>query len=813
MKTLKPPIPLYKSIRFIVILFSFSFQYLSAQVFEIKGNVVDISGDHIPYANVFILSSIDSTVVKGSSADENGFFIISAVVAETYFLQASYVGKKSELTRINISEDLNIGTISITDNSEELDEVVLIHKQPILERKADRIIFNVENTVISQGSSWDILKKTPGVISTQDKLQIRNKDATVYLNNRKIQLSADEVKNLLDGFSGVNIKSIEVIHNPPAEFDADGGPVLNIITSKNIIPGYKGSINATYTQAILPKYAIGTSHYFKTDKLNVFLNYNINPRREFKKEDSGVNYFNNSNTIYSSWDTNFKRKTKSQAQNAALILDYDFNDKNSLNINSTLSFSPNKEFSNSLESKIKNGQQQLDSILITTSNLENTTTNFALDATFEHNFDKEGESIAFNGHITKFKSDQDQAVFSKYYLPNGDLNRSFDFSTNSKQDIQIAIGQVDFISTIGKMPISSGLKFSSIKSTSGIDYFNINESVAVLNTTLSDNFQYDEIIYAGYFNVEKDWEKWSLKAGVRGELTNVLGKSVVLNTSTKQNYFELFPSLFLLHSPSENNSFSFDYSRKLTRPKYQELNPFRYFSNENSFTSGNQKLTAVFSNNFNLNYSLKDTYFFDFYYRDNGKGIETLVFQNNQNQTIRESEQNVFSSKSYGLDFTYNNSITDKWFVSSYISAFSEKISFLAEESNNLIFTKKVEGLYAQLANYLTLSKDGTLTGELSLLYFSGFLIGSYEFSETTNLSVGLRKSLWNKKAVISITADDLFGNVNPIFTSSYLNQDNYRNSRPETQFVSFGFTYNFGNYKLRDNKKDVDKNERDRIE
>lgn len=803
---------LNKILKLLLVIFSFSFQYLSSQVFEIKGNIVANYDDRIPYASIFILKASDSTIIKGSSADENGYFKLTNISKGTYLLQASYVGKMSKHIHVDVLKDISIESIVVSDNIQELEEVIVIQKQPIIEHKPDRIIFNVENTIISQGSSWDILKKTPGVIAAQDKLQIRNKDATIYLNNRKIQLSADEVKNLLDGFSGINIKSIEVIHNPPAEYDAQVGPILNIITNKNLIPGYKGSLNGSYTQAILPKYLIGTSHYYKTDKLNVFFNYNINPRRELKKDDSEVNYFNNSNTIFSSWDTNFRRKTKSLAQNAAVILDYEFDSKNSLNINTTIAFSPNRKYSNYLESIITDGQQQLDSTLNTTSNLDNTTTNFAVDAMYKHNFEKAGSSIAFSGHITKFKSDQDQAVFSKYYLPNGNLSRSFDFSTDSKQDIQIAIGQVDFFSTSDKLSISNGLKLSSIKSTSGIDFYTINGSAEIVNTSLSDNFQYNETIFAGYFNIVKDWGKWSLKAGVRGELTDVVGKSIALNTSNKQNYFKLFPSLFLLHSPSENSNFSFDYSRKLMRPKYQELNPFKYFLNENVFNVGNPALRAAFSHNFNLNYSLKDTYFFDIYYRDNGENIETLVFQNNQNQTIRESQQNVFSSESYGLDFTYSNSITDKWFVSSYISTFSEKLTFLAEETNNQFFTEKVEGIYAQLANYLTLSKDGTFTGELSLLYFSSFLSGSYVFSETSNLTVGLRKSLWNKKAVVSITADDLFGNVNPILTSRYLNQDNYRNSRAETQFVRFGFTYNFGNYKLRDNKRDLENKERERL-
>ena len=214
------------------------------------------------------------------------------------------------------------------------------------------------------------------------------------------------------------------------------------------------------------------------------------------------------------------------------------------------------------------------------------------------------------------------------------------------------------------------------------------------------------------------------------------------------------------------------------------------------------------SNNYvNLSYP-----FVDLYYRDNGAYINNLVFQDNDALTLRQLKQNVARSTSYGLDFTFIKNIVDPWNVFAYVSFFHEDETFLAVESGNQEFTNEVDGVYAYWANYLTLSKDGTFTGEASITYISGFLFGSYVSDEQLALNLGLRKSLWNNRAVVSVSAEDLLYKYIPTYTSRYLNQDNFYRRRPETQFVRFGFTYNFGNFRLEDNQRSIDKKERDRL-
>ncbi|NND79409.1 MAG: TonB-dependent receptor [Maribacter sp.] len=781
-----------------------------AQSYEVSGTVRDGENKDIPFATVFLLQVADTTILKGVSADENGRFAIQDVLPNIYLIQASYIGKSSDIIGIDVSKDIKIGTLIISQNVENLDEVVVATSKPMIERKADRLIFNVENTVISQGSSWNVLKRTPGVIATEEELQVRNQAATVYINDRKVQLSSQEVRDLLENYSAENIKLVEVISNPPARYDAEGGPVLNIVTNKNITLGYKGNVNSTYTQGIFPKYTLGTSHFYKTKKFNLFASYTHGPRKDFRNTTSETNFINDTG-IFSRWKTDFDKTSKAKTHTAQLNLDYDIDDRNEINFASTVLVSPNKTYDNLQFTDMRNAQNELDSTFITQSNLIEDKKNYSVDLTYKHKFKEQG-SLQLNGHYTKYDFAISQDARSDYFDSDNQYIRTFAFFTDAAQDTEIYTTQLDISTLIGSVDIETGIKGSFINSSSGIDYFNSTNGSRVFIPNQSDNYLYDEKVFAGYFSISKDWGKLGLKAGLRAEQTNSSGFSVSLSEINDLNYFELFPTLHLLYSPHDSHSLSFDYSRRLTRPRYEDLNPFRYYINENNFSEGNPNLLPNFSHNFNLNYTLKGEYFFDFYYRDNGNYISTLAFQDNENFILRDITQNVLESTSYGFDFNYGKTVTDWWYLYSYISIFHEDETFIALESNNQEVTNTVNGAYIDLTNYLNLSEDGTFKGEIGVTYLSGFLEGSYRLEETTNLTLGLRKTLWNKRALVSLQVNDLLNKANSRVYSKYLNQDNAYFARPETQYVRLGLTLNFGNFRLEDNQRAIDKIERERL-
>ncbi len=217
-----------------------------------------------------------------------------------------------------------------------------------------------------------------------------------------------------------------------------------------------------------------------------------------------------------------------------------------------------------------------------------------------------------------------------------------------------------------------------------------------------------------------------------------------MNQTNDREYFELFPTSYLQYNFNENNSLTADYSRRIQRPRYESLNPFRYYLNEFDYNAGNPFLEAAIINSYSLSYALKNEYFFDLFYTDSGNTPETLSFQDNDAQVIRRISVNLQESTTYGIQFSHGRSLSNWWYTYAYMNAFHERTSFLAIESGDVPVTIEIDGFYGSLYNNFTLSKDGTFTGELSLTYISKFLSGSYIMDPMTTLSLGFRKTLWN---------------------------------------------------------------------
>ncbi|MGM0933688.1 MAG: outer membrane beta-barrel protein [Bacteroidota bacterium] len=778
---------------------------------SVRGKLIDENLQPVAFANVILLSAQDSvSVYKGTVSEENGAFEFQNVNEDKYLLKTSFVGFEDHHEIIDVSKDLDLYRIEIRVSSSELDEVTIQARKPTITRSIDRITFDVENSTLSSGNSWDVLKQTPGVILNQGQLQVRNGGVTVYINDRKVQLTADELTTLLQSYSAENLKSVEVITNPPARYDAEGGAIININTTKALNPGYKGSLEGNYTQGIVPKYQIGTSHYWKGEKLNFFANYSFNPRKEIKRDESYINFIGPQNAGNQLWETDFERVTRSRAHNANVMLDYDFDEKNRLSFSSNLMVSPNKTFDNRVNTEIENAQQQLQSSLFTESELENDESNIALNLGYTHSMDN-GGSFSSNLHYTRFDQDRIQMVETDYFNAAGDPFQTISFNTDAAQEIDIVTAQIDFNSPLGSTNFDAGAKLSTINSSSGIDFSNA-ESLEDLYENLSDDFRYDEMVYAAYANISKDWESWSIQAGLRGEYTDLEGHSLSMDEVNSQEYFELFPTAYLQYRASDDHSFTLDYSRRIERPRYESLNPFRYFLNENDFNAGNPNLKAAISDNFNLNYTLKGSYFFDVYYRDYGNSPATLAFQNNDRQFIRRVSMNLLEDKTYGLDITHVRMLTDWWYAQLYASIFHEENRFAALESEIETHTNEVDGVLAQLYNSFTLTKDGSLTGTLTYLYVSDYMSGSYNFEPFSTLSIGLRKTLWNNRAELSLNVNDIFDQTNTRLTSRYANQDNSFFAREEMRYVRLGFKYNFGNFRLEDNQRSIEAAERDRL-
>ncbi|RKS55358.1 outer membrane receptor protein involved in Fe transport [Gillisia mitskevichiae] len=782
---------------------------------SLKGVIIDENQNTVSFANVILLQANDSTTLyRGSVSEEDGGFLIDDIEDNSYILEIRFVGYENFVKKIEVKGNTNLRKLVLIESASNLDEVTVTAKKPTISRSVDRITFNVENSVLSSGNSYEILKRTPGVIVSQGQLLIKNRPADVYINDNKVYLTAQELQQLLEGFSGENVKSVEVITNPPAKYNAEGGSILNIITSKNLAVGYKGSLNASNTIAIKPKYSVGTSHYYKTDNLNAFASYNYNTRKDIKTDLGNITYFDPMGNVASIWDDEFNKETKRESHSLSTILDFTLSEKSKLSLSANILYTPKADSDIDGRTEIYNPQMQLDSLYTTDSRLENEGDNLLFNANYSTSIGENGSTFSAQANYIKYNDDQTQDLLTQYFSNSGNLLNNNSFYTVANQDTDIYTGQLDFTSTIAGLASEYGAKYSGIDSQSGLDFFDTNSESRQFVNSLSDEFNYNENIFAGYLSVAKDWDTWSIKAGLRGEYTDIEGNSASFGAVNTQEYFELFPTVYLMHTVGDNHSFGLDYSRRITRPRFQSLNPYRYFLNENNFQVGNPNLQPGISNKVLLNYTYKNKLSFDLYYDKINDAPAILPFQNNQNRTLRSVADNLIYEQQFSLDISYYDYVTDWYYLYIYSSIFKMKNEFIAFESENQKVNNEVTSVYLSASNYLTLSKDGTFSGNLTATYSPDFIAGSYDFDEPQyGVSLGLRKTFLNDRLSATVNVEDLFDTYNIPLRSNYLNQDNSFFAMPESRSIRFGLLYKFGNFKLRDNQRALEAVEKERLE
>ena len=788
-----------------------------SQQFSVEGQVVDSKRNPIAFANVVLVHRDTSDILKGTTTNDTGHFKIDNIDKGNYTLKLSFLGFGDHFIKMNLIGNVDLKKIILEESMEALGGVTVVAKKPTVNRLVDRLVFNVENSSLSNNNVLDVLKHTPGVLVSNGEIKVKQSTPIVYINDRRVHLSSSEVQQLLEGTSASNIKSIEVITSPPAKYEAEGGAVLNIITSKNIIAGYNGSIFGNYSQgSAFPKYSAGSSHFFKAKKLNTYLNYNISPRKDFRNNDEFVNFIDDDDNLTSSWENDFRRTRETANQNINANIDYDFNAHNSLGFSTSILIAPRVKTQTDVKAvtDVFGANKILDSTFVTDNMKVDETFNLAFTLDYIHKFKKEGEKLLISAHHTNYDFSNFQNVDTDYLFPDRSLIRNNRFQTFASQEIKLYTGQLDYELPINDTQLfEAGMKISNIKSTSILNQFEFENDLRVEDLESSDRFLYNEINYAAYLSFSQDWDAWSLKLGLRTEITDIQGNSESTDDVNDSKYANFFPSLYVLHSLDDKNDIYINYNRRIYRPRYSQLNPFKYFLNDNAYITGDPNLKPQIDDQIILGYTLNDTYTFEAYYRyENDPAIE-IIFQDNNDNILKYINTNIDRSISYGLDFTTYTGLTNNWDLYMLSSVYYYDNQFFALESDNELLNTEQWSVYAQVINYFSFLKDKSLTADISYLYLSPLVEGASSFSERSSLDISIRKTLWNNRASISVGVVDMFNKLNFSQRTKYLNQDVLLKSRIENRLLTFGFNYKFGNFRLESNKKEIDLNERDRLE
>lgn len=782
----------------------------AAQNSAVSGTILDTAQQPVAFADVVLRSVRDSTAVKTSFTDENGHFEIKNIQPGDYTITISTIGFDNHIQQLSVTGDLKLPDVIMKAGTKELDNVVINQKRPVVKRKIDRLEFDVENSILSSDNAWEIIKKTPGV-DVSGGLSIRGSSGIlVTINDRKVYLTGTELKNLLENTSGEDIKLIEVITTPPAKYEAQGSAVLNIKMKKNVSIGYRGGLSGAYVQSMYPKGVISTNHYYKDNRFAVYGGYMFGSGHYYGESNSTVKYFNPDSSVASEWKSKEKSNFRALQQNSYnLTAEYTIDTLNTVTVGAN-GFSSLKSTANIHNpTYIYNGSGQLDSLYNSRNHRDYPQKNLTVNGSYEHKFNA-GHKITVASDITQYYFNQDQQITADFSLPDESPYRQNVISSDDTRRINLFSAQADYTGQAWDSNIEAGFRYGSVDADNDFNYLDITTGDPDPNLDMTNRFLYNENILAGYVSMDKEIGKWGLKAGLRGEHTRLEGNSLGTAEVNTQNYFKLFPTVYALYKASDNHQIGASYGKRIVRPQYSALNPFKSYNTPYSYSAGDPRLQPAITHNFNVQYTLYNKYNFDLYYRYEKDPAMDVAYQDYATNTLVRQITNIDKNTAFGLDFNTNLEIFPWWQFGVQASGVYLENTFQGVDGN--LYVNKKAAFNGDTNNRFTLNKKKDFFGELNFGYGSPRAIGTFTISGISTMSVSFKKQFFQNRAELALVFSDIYRGEKQTFTTQYANQ--YASSKDYNDSQSFRvqFRYRFGNQKLAGAKERQTTEEQNRL-
>lgn len=774
-----------KLLTFLTLLLSLT---ITAQI-EITGSIIEKESQNpLEFAEVILLTN-KSSVITGVVTDVKGAFKLNAK-SGIYKLQVTYIGQILYTKDVTVAEkSIDLGTIEVI-NSQELDEVVIAAKKKLIQRKIDRLVFNVENSSkASEGDALEVLRVTPGVRVQNDKITMIGKsNLRVMINDKIVQLSDEDLANFLKSIASEDIKNIEVITTPPAKYEASGNSgLVNIILKEAKKDSWNAQLKSSYRQRRYPTGSFGGSFNFNKNKLSVATSFNYSNGDYYQEQDDYA-YFPDG-----LWYTSSPLKANIKRLNGRIDINYQITSKwamggqylyNSTSFGVTdAPFTPVFDYNTNeiLRSLQSDGTMDL-SPEIHSINYNN-----------EIVIDTLGRKITLNLDYFIYNN-PDTKTYNGVSIIQNPFSQQFYRGTNTnKQDVTNVSAKLDVEYPLDWIDLDFGGKISNSKSLNDILFFNsglVDNPITSLPLFQND-FEYKEDIQALYISASKKFnDKWSTQIGLRIEATQTNSTSNNLNLSTKNDYTKFFPTFYLSYDATENSNFSFNYSKRIERPSFFELNPNIYFINPFQTIEGNAFLQPSFIDNLELTNTYKN-FVTKIYYSYEDSLFSQVPLPDSTTNIIRFTNENFINRNRIGISENYTFDKVKWWSSNNSLDINYSKSKFNLEEEQ-----EDQEGINATISSYndFNLNADKTLLMGLNYWYSFPGVNGIFDTKAASSLSLSLQYLLLDKNLNITLRGNDLFKSsaerttttVNGVFqTARY-----YYDSRAFQLSVS----YKFGN-------------------
>ncbi len=767
------------------------FTYCSLQLFpqiKITGKITDTNNNQpLEFAEVVLLNK-DSMGIKSELANEDGTFAIS-IEQGRYTLQVRQFSKVFFSRLIDSSTDVDLGNIQVNNTAHDLSTVNLEVKGKLIERKVDRVVFNVENSVSAAGGdALDAIKVTPGVRVQDDKINMIGKSTVaVMVDDKLVQLSGDDLANYLKSIPADLIKSIEVITTPPANYDASGNSgYLNIKLKKSRRDAWNALVGASYFQRTYGDRSVNGNFNYNKNKLSFFASAFYRKGTIFRTEDDYSHFQDGLWHTHSSLHYNFEKF------NGNVRLDYQLSSRWTIGTQAMIMGGPsnlaNEPYSYVYDYTTGEKIRALENV--SPSNLDPAIKSLNLYNEFK--MDTSGRKLTVNMDYFNFSNSDRKQYKGTSVMADPFSSQYFEGVNINDQNITNLSAKLDIDFPVKWMNLSFGSKLSNSVSGNDISAFNSGVvDVVQPDYKLSESkFKYKENVEAVYVSANKKFnEKWQAQLGARVEATQTETFSENLNLFSGRNYIKLFPTAYVIYSINENSSFTLNYSRRINRPGFHDLNPNTYFLNPFQIIEGNPFLQPAFVDNAELVHAYKQLQSkIYFSYEDNM--FAQLPVPDPSTSFIRYVNENYYTTKRVGISESY---LFDKvkWWTSNneinfnYTAAVSSvAIAKGAKGFNSRIFT----------SNDFTLNSAKTFVFNLSYWYNFRGVDGIFENLPQHMLSAAFQYLMLDKNLKLVARVNDPFRTAKDrteTTVNGVYQKGTYYN---DSQSVQLAVSYKFGN-------------------
>ena len=779
----------------------------AASAQEIKGRVKSLKGVDLSGTTVMLLHAKDSTLVKGDVSDAQGGFSFESVPEGDYLISCTAIGFEKYYTQIfslNSKEKQPILTIELKENEKIIKEVKIASKKPMIEVKADKTIFNVEQSVNAAGmNALELLRKCPGVrVDKDDNVEMRGKNnVLVYIDGKPTYMDNKDLAAMLRNMQSNSIESIELIANPSAKYDASGNAgIINIKLKKNKKFGTNGNVNLGLSQGKYFKQNAGISLNNRTQKVNLFGNYNVNHGKDYN--------FQNFDRTQNNFNYNFKSDNVSYGINHALKAgaDYYINAKSVVGV-MVNGMSTSGDFSSASKTWIGPVGSDFTQVLKATNKIPMWRRNGNANINYKYE-DTSGHSLNVDVDYGQFRSE------GKSYQPNVYWNKDETAVTSeaiyrnqTSNQISIYSGKADYEQNVWKGKLGVGLKSAYVKTDNNFKFFDVVNSVDTLNLNRTNHFVYTENVNAAYVNYSKAFKKLTTQVGLRAEHTASKG---MLNSAKPQNhdtvsrnYINLFPSAGFSYTFNEKNQLGITYSRRIDRPNYQDLNPFENKLDELTYEKGNAFLRPQYTNTLDLTHTFMQYVTTSLSYSH----VKDMFMQTTDTTEFSRTyvtQKNFATMDIAGVNISFPIPVKKWWMVIANINA---NYNVLQANFEGRLLSNKYYTYTFYADNTFSLPKDFTfnVSGWYSGPNYWG---GTFKMKPMGSLDLGLQKTFMQKKLTAKLSLSDVFKTQRWFAVSNFSGLYVNANGNYESRQLHLNLSYRFGNNqveKQRDRKSGAD--------